>query len=95
MTNTLGTLGLAQKAGKIIYGVKNIEYGYSKIAGLILSQDAGSGVKHTAERLAEKGIPCVTVPFSKTDIGAAVGKGLCAVAGITDKNLFTAITRSY
>ena len=92
---TLTSLGLAYKAGRVVYGIESITRDLPRCAGLLLASDAGAGATREAKFLASKAnIPLKQLNHPKEALGRAIGKHLCAVAAITDKGLYNLITAS-
>ena len=88
--NALNLIGLALKAGRIEIGeepVGNACRAHSANV-LLLAADAAENSVHRAERFAEEGkISCVTVPFTKAELGYALGRASCAMLAFTDAGL--------
>ncbi|MCL2030750.1 MAG: 50S ribosomal protein L7 [Oscillospiraceae bacterium] len=90
---TLSTLGLAYKAGRVIYGADRISREIGRCAGLLLASDAGAAAAREARFLADKaGLPLVQLDYPRETVGRAIGKHLCAVLAVTDKGLYHSIT---
>ncbi|MDR1735538.1 MAG: hypothetical protein LBR85_01535 [Oscillospiraceae bacterium] len=88
----LTTLGLARKAGRVIYGLDSVRAGIGTCALILLASDAGASVCREARHLGEKhGVRVMTAQFPKTDIGRALGKSLCSIAGVTDTGFSKAL----
>ena len=91
----LSTLGLAYKAGRVVYGVESIRHEAGRCAGLLVAEDAGAAAVREIEFLAAKtGIPIARAPYSKETVGRALGKQVCAVVAVTDKRLYQLIVES-
>ena len=94
---SLGLLSISRKGGNIVYGEDHV--GAQARAGrarlVILASDAGA---HTVRRaksfVAGTAQPIVTVPFSKDELGDALGIVSCAIACITDVRLAQAFVKT-
>ena len=95
MADALRYLGLARKAGRLVYGMDTVEQNLRKCTAILLANDAGEAVSRNARFLAGKaGLAVVTLPYDKEQIGHAVGKALCAVCALTDKGLTEALLKA-
>ena len=97
MDRALGLLGLARKGGRIQMGEENAAAacrdGHARL--LILSSDAGSSVRHRAEYFVRSGKPpLLPAPYTKDELGAALGRGACPIAAVTDVELALAFVRA-
>ena len=92
--NALSLIGLALKAGKIEIGeepVGNVCRAHTAKV-LLLAADAAENSVHRAERFAEEGkISCITVPFTKAELGYALGRTSCAMVAFTDAGLASSL----
>ena len=94
---SLGLLSISRKGGNIVYGEDHV--GAQARAGrarlVILASDAGA---HTVRRaksfVAGTAQPIVTVPFTKDELGDALGIVSCAIACITDVRLAQAFVKT-
>lgn len=94
---SLGLLSISRKGGNIVYGEDHV--GAQARAGrarlVILASDAGG---HTVRRaksfVAGTAQPIVTVPFTKDELGDALGVVSCAIACITDVRLAQAFVKT-
>ena len=94
---SLGLLSISRKGGNIVYGEDHV--GAQARAGrarlVILASDAGG---HTVRRaksfVAGTAQPLVTVPFTKDELGDALGIASCAIACITDVRLAQAFVKT-
>ena len=94
---SLGLLSISRKGGNIVYGEDHV--GAQARAGrarlVILASDAGG---HTVRRansfVAGTAQPLVTVPFTKDELGDALGITSCAIACITDVRLAQAFVKT-
>ena len=94
---TLGTIGLAHRAGKVKFGVfltlSHIENGKAKL--VVAASDIGeSNKKSIAAKCAQKGVPLIFLADKKT-LGKALGKEETVALAVTDDNFKTAILKIY
>lgn len=96
MNPVLSLLGLALRGGRLAVGDEPAALAArAGEARLLLSaQDAGGSMLRRAEHLAETG-HCVwlTVPFSKAELGGALGRGTAAIVAVTDLGLAAAVVK--
>mgnify|MGYP000765418089 CR=1 FL=1 len=96
MDNVLTMVGLALRAGRLAVGEEPV--GTACRARdcrlLLLAADAADNTVRRAERFAQAG-QCLTasLPCSREELGAAVGRGSCAMAAVTDTGLAGAIAQ--
>ena len=94
MDNALRMTGMALRAGRL-------EAGEDPAGGacrgmrcrlLLTASDAAGGTLRRAERFAEEGA-CLLLrlPYTKAELGEALGRGSCAIAAITDLGLARAV----
>ena len=92
----LSTLGLCKRAGMLEAGEEPVESAARArdVRLLLLAQDAAENTARRAEHFAQMG-QCilVSVPFTKEELGRAVGRESCALAGITDVGFACAVAR--
>ena len=92
--NVLSLLGLALRGGRLAVGEEPTalaaKAGQARL--LLSSSDAAGNTLRRAEHLAEEG-HCLhlTLPFSKAELGGALGRGSAAVAALTDTGLAAAV----
>ena len=92
--NVLSMLGLALRGGRLAVGEEPsalaAKAGQARL--LLTSSDAAGNTLRRAEHLAEEG-HCLhlTLPFSKAELGGALGRGSAAVAALTDTGLAAAV----
>ncbi len=92
--NVLSLLGLALRGGRLAVGEEPAalaaKAGQARL--LLSSADAAGNTLRRAEHLAEEG-HCLhlTLPFSKAELGGALGRGSAAVAALTDTGLAAAV----
>lgn len=83
----LGMLGLARRAGKLAYGDELVRQlcADHKARCVLVAADAGeSTAKKAALYAARANVPCITLPYGKDELGAAIGKNGCAVCAVSD-----------
>lgn len=90
MDKLLGLIGLCRRAGRLAVGDEAV--GQSVRAGraraLCLAQDAGDSTRRRAAHLSRQGgIPLLELPADKARLGAALGRGSCALAAVEDDGL--------
>lgn len=93
---SLHLLGLARKAGHIEVGEEPVGAicRARKAKLLILAADAADNTVRRAEHFAQAGNTlCVQTPFTKAEIGGAVGRGSCAMAVLTDAGLAASLMK--
>ena len=86
--NALGLLGLARKAGKLELGEEPVAAACRgrKARLVLLAADGAQNTAGKAERLAQAAnARCVHTPFTKEELGGALGRQVCAVAALTDE----------
>ena len=90
----LSTLGLCKRAGMLEAGEEPVESAARArdVRLLLLADDAAENTARRADHFAEMG-QCILlrVPFSKEELGRAVGRGSCALLGVTDVGFACAI----
>ena len=96
--NTLRLVGLALRAGRLEAGedaaAEACQYRRARL--VLLAADAAEGTASRALRAAgECGCVSLETPWSKAELGAALGRGSCAVAAVTDLGLAQAVAGSW
>ena len=94
---SLGLLSISRKGGNIVLGEEQV--GAQARAGrarlMILASDAGG---HTVRRaksfVAGTAQPLITLPYTKDELGDALGTTSCAIAAITDVRLAQAFVKT-
>ena len=93
--NILSLLGLALRGGRLAVGEEPAALAAkAKQARLLLiASDAAGNTLRRAEHLAEEG-HCLylSLPFTKAELGEALGRGSAAIAALTDIGLAAAVT---
>ena len=90
MSKALNYLGIARMSGNIELGEENakalVKAGKARL--LLLANDVSDGVRKRAGGYVYGfRTPLVTLPFSKAELGDAVGRAQCAVAAVRDLGL--------
>ena len=97
MNEYLSTLGLCLRAGKLTAGLEAVCDCISQsgdVRLVLLSADAGESTVRRVRRAAEgKSMPIVRLGANAEDIGAALGRGACAVCCIHEIGFAAAIVR--
>lgn len=90
----LAMTGMALRAGKLQAGEEPAAAACKARACrlLLTARDAAGNTLRRAAAMAEEG-QCLTValPYTREELGAALGRGACAVAAVTDLGLAQAI----
>ena len=92
----LGMIGMALRAGRLEVGgdAAGDACRYKRCRLLLLAAGAGEDARRRAVHCAEEG-QCLLaeLPCSRVELGAALGRGSCAVAAVTDLGLAQAIVQ--
>ena len=96
LDNILSLLGLALRGGRLVMGEEPVE-GVARARDarvLLLASDAADNTRRRIEHFADEG-QCMwlRVPFTKEELGRALGRTSVAVAAITDIGLAAAVAR--
>ena len=92
----LHMLGLARKAGRIEVGEEPVGAACRarKAKLLILAADAADNTVRRADHFAQAGNTlCVRTPFTKAQMGGAVGRESCAMAALTDAGIAASLLK--
>ena len=92
--NTLNLLGLARRGGNLAVGEEPVSdvCQQHKARVVFLASDAGDTICRRAGRMAEGGnAPLVVLPWSKAELGSALGRSTCALVAVTDQGLASAV----
>ncbi|MDR0222122.1 MAG: 50S ribosomal protein L7 [Oscillospiraceae bacterium] len=91
MSNTLNTLGLCKKAGKLIAGFDAVIAGIGKAAGIIVASDLSEkSKKEVAFHCKKHGKPFCTIKETMDETEKILGKRTGIIA-VTDDGLFNKI----
>lgn len=94
--NILSMLGLCKKAGMLEIGEEPVEaVARAKVARvLLLAQDAADNTARRVRHFAEAG-SCIwlRIPFTKEELGQALGRTSCAIVAVTDIGFAATIVR--
>ena len=93
----LGYLGLARRAGRIAIGEEpvgaTIRAGHGRL--LVLAQDAADHTFRRARSFTQGGKPpMIRVPFTKDELGDALGCNACAMLVLTDVAMAEAFVKA-
>ena len=90
MSKALQYLGIARMSGNIELGEEQSKalVKAGKARALLLASDASEGVRKRAEGYVYGfRAPLIVLPYTKAELGGAVGRAQCAVAAIRDLGL--------
>lgn len=96
MEHALRLLGLAKKAGRLEIGEEPVGASAraKKAKLLLLAADAASNTARRAAHFGEAGnVLFLTTPFTKAELGGAVGRTSCAMMAITDAGFAAALVQ--
>ena len=93
----LNLLSLSRKGGNIELGEEPVgaccRGNHARL--LILASDAGDNVRRRASSFtAHYNTPLVTAPFTKEELGMALGRNVCAIACLSDVQLAQAFIKA-
>ncbi len=94
MDSVLHLLGIARKAGRVEAGEEPVgAAARARQAKVILTAaDGADNSLRRAAHFAESGkIPCLPTPYTKGELGGAVGRSACTMLALTDIGLAAAI----
>ena len=94
MDNTLHLLGIAQKAGRLEVGEEPVGAAARarQARVILLACDAAANTARRAGHFGEAGnVLWLTVPYTKAELGGAVGRASCAMLALTDVGLAAAL----
>lgn len=94
MDSTLRLLGIAYKAGRLAVGEEPVAAAvrahHARV--VLLAEDAADNSVRRAGHLAQgAGTPVAATPFSKAELGGAVGRSACAMLALTEPGLAHAV----
>lgn len=94
MNSALSMAGMALRAGRLEVGEDPAGDACreKRCRLLLVARDAAENTRRRADRFAQEG-QCLTLalPFTREELGAALGRGSCAMAAVTDLGLAQAI----
>ena len=94
MNSALSMAGMALRAGRLEGGEDPAGDACQekRCRLLLVARDAAENTRRRADRFAQEG-QCLTLalPFTREELGAALGRGSCAMAAVTDLGLAQAI----
>lgn len=96
MNSTLHLLGIARKAGKLELGEEptGAAARARQAKLLVVAQDAAENTFRRVRHFAGAGnVIWISVPFTKAEIGAAVGRTSCAMLAVMDVGLASALVQ--
>ena len=93
--NVLSLLGLALRGGRLAVGdeaaAQSAQGGTARL--LLTASDAGEKTLRRARFLSDEGhCMLLPLPFAKTELGSALGRGTAAIVAVTDLGLAAAVT---
>ena len=93
--NVLSLLGLALRGGRLAVGdeaaAQSAQGGTARL--LLTASDAGEKTLRRARVLSDEGhCMLLPLPFAKTELGSALGRGTAAIVAVTDLGLAAAVT---
>lgn len=97
MDKTLGLFGLAKKGGNAAVGEDPVTDAVRRglAAAVFVAADAAENTAHRACMLAKKGQTVfLALPYTKEELGGALGRQSCAVLALTNAGLAAAVIRS-
>ena len=96
MDNTLHLLGIAQKAGRLEVGEEPVGAAARarQARVILLACDAAANTARRAGHFGEAGnVLWLTVPYTKAELGGAVGRASCAMLALTDAGLAASLVK--
>ena len=96
MNNILGMFGLCFRAGKLAVGDDAVfEAAQSgRCRAVFLAKDAGKSAVRQSEFLKKnQKFPVLATPFTKEELGQALGRRTCAACAVTDSGFAASISR--
>jgi ribosomal protein L7Ae-like RNA K-turn-binding protein len=90
MSNALGILGIAKKAGLLEIGEEQsgIAARGKKARALLTASDAADNTQRRITNFAERAqIPHLVLPYTKEELGDALGLNPCAAVAVTDAGM--------
>lgn len=96
MDNILALLGLAKKAGRMEIGEEPVGAACRsrRAKVVLLASDAAANTARRAAHFGEAGrVLWLALPFSKAELGFAVGRASCAMVAVTDAGLAASLVQ--
>ena len=96
MDNTLHLLGIAKKAGRLEVGEEPVGAAARarQARVILLACDAAANTARRAGHFGEAGnVLWLTVPYTKAELGGAVGRASCAMLALTDAGLAASLVK--
>ncbi|MGN1030421.1 MAG: L7Ae/L30e/S12e/Gadd45 family ribosomal protein [Butyricicoccaceae bacterium] len=92
----LGLLGLCRRAGRLTIGDEAVSdlcrAGQAHL--ILLSSDAGESTAKRARKTSEAtGVPLIRIEAGREALGAALGRGMCAVCAVSDAGFAAALAK--
>ncbi len=90
----LNLLGLARRGGNIALGEEPVSEAcrLKKAVMVFVAADTGDTSARRGARMAESaGVPAVTLPYTKEELGDQMGRASCALLAVTDRGLAAAV----
>jgi len=97
MDKALSLLGLARRGNRIELGEEAVggvcRSGHARL--VILASDAGDSVSHRAQYFVRSGKPpLLVVPYTKAELGDALGRAVCPISALTDVAMALAFVKA-
>lgn len=90
----LGLLGLTLRAGKLAVGETEVHEALkTRVRAVFVASDAG---EHTARKVEPKLTPkakLIVVPYTKEELGHALGRETCAICAVLDGSLTRSLVK--
>lgn len=81
----LSTLGLARRAGKLLYGYDSVLENQQKINAVFIASDSSDKTKQNINYIFSKyNLTPETINYTKTELGYAIGTKPVGIIGIAD-----------
>ncbi len=89
MSRALGMIGMARKAGMLEIGEEqsSIAAHSRKARALLTASDAAENTLRRIKAAGKAGIPHIALPYTKEELGSALGVRACAAVAVTDAGL--------
>lgn len=92
--SALSLLGLALRGSNLAVGEEPVaeacKTGHAKLV-LTAADAAGNSVDRARRRAEAGGVPWIRAPWTKEELGGALGRSVCAMAALTDRGLAAAL----